>query len=92
MESSELDAVLDAELSQVEEDYFGERNLEQDRELSDDEAAEEGGVAETSTSIEPRELDTKKVQTVQQFLKDTCGCSRKPGKGKQRLPCSRKMN
>jgi hypothetical protein len=37
-------------------------------------------------------LDIEEVQTIEQFLNDTCGCSKKPGSGKQGLPCSNYFN
>lgn len=63
-------AILDAQVD------FGDRDLEQGVEISDESAV---CTWWATSSMEPCELDIEEVQTLQKFMKDTCGCSKKPG-------------
>ena len=77
---------LDADFSLLEEEYYGERLEEQDSDNScseNESSGDDGAVG----MIEPRDLDVKEVETVQQFMKETCGCSKKQGG-----PCSTYFN
>lgn len=86
---SENTCALEAELSLLEEEYFGERNEEEDNEndseSSDgsDRCVDENESETANVALEMRDLDKEEVEAIKQFKEASCQCTKKDGS-----PCS----
>ena len=73
---------LQAELSLIDEEYFGDRNEVEEEDI-DIQSCDSESESENIVNVELRELDQEEEAIIKEFKSSSCGCKKKGG-----LPCS----